>query len=98
MLQQLCRKWGGSHEQMHAFATEAMRGPHGDVLGEQVAWAYYEHVGDLPKDSPDRLFITYEAAQSELREAAQRTIFRPGYSCPRSPYQAATGSASTAHQ
>ena len=23
MLAQLCRKWSGSHEQMHAFATEA---------------------------------------------------------------------------
>lgn len=89
MLQKLCRKWSGSHEQMHEFATEAMRGPYGDVLGELVPAAYYEHWGDLPKDSDERRFIESAESRAELQEAADRTIFRPGYANPRSPYSAA---------
>jgi hypothetical protein len=87
MLQKLCRKWSGSHEQMHEFATEAMRGPHGDVLGELVPRAYFEHWRDLPKDSPERAFIKSAESRAELQEAADRTIFRPGYvGNPRGPY------------
>lgn len=89
MLQQLCRKWSGSHERMHAFATEAMRGPHGDILGELIPTANFEHLGDLPKDSPERSFIRSEQSRTEILEAAERTVFRPGYSNPRSPYLAA---------
>ena len=89
MLQQLCRKWSGSHEQMHAFATEAMRGPFGGELGDLVPHAYFEHLGDLDKDSPERAFITSAESRAELREAAERTIFRPGHHNPRAPYTAA---------
>lgn len=88
MLQQLCRKWSGSHEQMHAFATDAMRGPHGDVLGVLVPRAYFEHFVYLDKDSPERAFIKSAEARAELQEAADRTVFRPGYHWPRSPYLA----------
>ena len=90
MLQQLCRKWSGSHERMHAFATEAMRGPYGDELGVLIPRAYFEHLLDLPKDSPERGFITTAEAHAELQQAADRTIFRPGFRRPeRSPYGAA---------
>ena len=89
MLQQLCRKWGGSHEQMHAFATEAMQGPYGDVLGQLIPMAYFEHLSDLEKDSPERGFIRSAESRAELLQAAERTIFRPGYSFPRGPYLAA---------
>jgi hypothetical protein len=89
MLQQLCRKWSGSHEQMHAFATEALRGPYGDELGVLIPRAYFEHLIDLAKDSPERGFITTVEARAELQEAADRTIFRPGYRPARNPYAAA---------
>lgn len=86
MLQQLCRKWGGSHERMRAFAAEAMRGPHGDVLGELVPAAYYENWIALPKGSAERDFIRSEESRAEILEAAEHTVFRPGYTSPRSPY------------
>ena len=89
MLQQLCRKWSGSHEQMHAFATEALRGPHGDVLGVLIPRAYYEHFADLDKGSPERGFIRSAESRAELREAAERTILRPGFRPAREPYAAA---------
>lgn len=89
MLQQLCRKWSGSHERMHAFATDAMRGPYGDELGVLVPRAYYEHYADLPQNSPERAFIRSAESRAELQEAADRTIFRPGYRSARDPYAAA---------
>ena len=89
MLQQLCRKWSGSHERMHAFATEAMRGPYGDELGVLIPRAYYEHFVQLGKDSPERGFITSAESRAELQEAADRTVFRPGYRPARGPYAAA---------
>jgi len=89
MLQQLCAKWSGSHEQMHAFATEAMRGPYGEDLGVLIPVAYNEHVTRLDKDSPERGFIKSAESRAELQEAADRTIFRPGFAPARNPYLAA---------
>jgi hypothetical protein len=89
MLEQLCRKWSGSHERMHAFATEAMRGPYGDELGTLIPIAYNEHFRDLDKDSPERGFIKSAESRAELQEAADRTLFRPGYASARRPYTAA---------
>jgi hypothetical protein len=89
MLQQLCLKWSGSHEQMHEFALESMRGPHGSLLGELVPIAQFEHLGDLDKDSKERGFIRSAESRAQLQEAADRTIFQPGFSNPRSPYRAA---------
>jgi hypothetical protein len=89
-LQQLCRKWGGSHELMHEFATAAAGGPHADRLCILVPRAYYEHHFDLPKDSPERKFIQSGESRAELKELAERTIFRPGYRPnPRNPAAAA---------
>ena len=88
MLQQLCRKWSGSQERMHAFATEAMRGPYGDELGVLIPVAYNELLLDLDKDSPERKFITSAESRAELQEAADRTIFRPGFAPARNPYLA----------
>ena len=87
MLQSLCRKWSGSHEQMHAFATEAMRGPHGLHLGEIVAIAHLEHWLDL-KPEERQPYISSQPVRTELLEAADRSIFDPDYAMPRAPYQA----------
>lgn len=89
MLQSLCAKWSGSHEQMHTFATSAMRGPHGDILGELVPRAHFEHNVYVEQRSPDRRLIRSAETRAELLEAAERTIFRPGYAQPRNPYLAA---------
>jgi len=87
MLQSLCKKWSGSHEQMHAFATEAMRGPHGLQLGEIVAIAHLEHWLDL-KAQERQAYITSQPVRAELLEAADRSVFDPDYAMPRAPYYA----------
>jgi hypothetical protein len=87
MLQSLCKKWSGSHEQMHAFATEAMRGPHGLHLGEIAAFAHLEHWLDL-KAEERRAYITAQSVRAELLEAADRSIFNPDYAMPRAPHHA----------
>lgn len=82
MLQSCCRKWSGSDEKMHAFALEAMRGPHGEVLGELVPYAHLELWASLPT-AERPAYIGREDVRAELREAAQRTIDKPGYVAPR---------------
>jgi hypothetical protein len=90
MLQQLCQKWGGSHELMHEFATESARGPHADLLCILVPQAYYEHFIETERDTPERKFIQSAESRAELKELAERTIFRPDYRPnPRNPYAAA---------
>jgi hypothetical protein len=89
MLQQLCRKWSGSHELMHEFALESMRGPHASLLGELVPIAQFEHFAELGNGSKERGFIRSAESRAQLQEAADRTIFQPGFSNPRSPYRAA---------
>ncbi|MFE0459541.1 hypothetical protein ACFW1A_09800 [Kitasatospora sp. NPDC058965] len=78
-LQQLCRKWGGSHEQMHAFARTAMLGaPEGSQLGELVALAHLEHWLDLDRGA-DQRYLTSQPVRLQLAEAAQRSVLHPAY-------------------
>ncbi|MFB7476900.1 hypothetical protein [Kitasatospora sp. NPDC056184] len=78
-LQQLCAKWGGSHEEMHAFArTATSAAPEGSPLGELVALAHLEHWLDLP-DGEDHAYLTGPAVRSSLREAALRSVLHPAY-------------------
>ncbi|WP_380280732.1 hypothetical protein [Kitasatospora purpeofusca] len=78
-LQQLCAKWGGSHEEMHAFARAATLGaPEGSPLGELVALAHLEHWLDLP-DGEDHAYLTGPAVRSSLREAVLRSVLHPAY-------------------
>jgi hypothetical protein len=87
MLQSLCKKWSGSHQQMHAFATEAMRGPHGRRLGEIVGWAHLEHWLEL-NGQEGQAYLASHPVRTELMEAAERSIFDPDYTMPRAPYYA----------
>ncbi|WP_405009082.1 hypothetical protein [Kitasatospora sp. NBC_01539] len=82
-LQQVCAKWGGSHEEMHDFARTAMlSAPEGSPLGELVALAHLEHWLDLdPGD--DRAYILRQDVRDELHEAADRSIRHPAYARPR---------------
>ena len=78
-LQQLCRKWGGSHEEMHDFARTAMlAAPEGSPLGELVALAHIEHWLDLD-GGEDRAHITRQAVRDQLHEAAERSVLHPDH-------------------
>lgn len=82
-LQQLCAKWGGSHEEMHAFARSAMlAAPEGSPLGELVALAHLEHWLDLP-DGEDHAYLTSPAVLAELQEALRRSVLHADYRRPR---------------
>jgi hypothetical protein len=78
-LQDACRKWHGSHEQMHAFAREAMlKAPAGSPLGYLVADAHIEHWMDLDS-GPDADYIRSPQVRSSLLEAADRSVRHPAY-------------------
>ncbi|NUR26448.1 MAG: hypothetical protein HOV83_11470 [Catenulispora sp.] len=88
MLQQLCAKWGGSREEMHAFAREALAGaPPGSGLGELVAQAHLEHWLDL-EQGPDDAYIRNPSVVQELHQAAQASVFHPAFAPTSTPYNA----------
>ncbi len=75
MLQQLCRKWGGSHEAMHSFARDAMlNAPPGSPLGELVAIAHFEHWVDLADERPVSRYLRSKEVLASLHEAANRSV------------------------
>ncbi|WNI17941.1 hypothetical protein [Actinacidiphila sp. ITFR-21] len=78
-LQQLCRKWGGSHRQMHAFARASMlAAPEGGRLGELVALAHLEEWLSLGGD-PESVYLGGARVLGELYEAAGRSVFHPAF-------------------
>lgn len=78
-LQQLCVKWGGSHERMHAFAREAMlAAPGGSPLGELVAMACLEQWLDIGGD-PESAFMGSSEVIRALHEAAERSVRHPDF-------------------
>ncbi|MFE2413951.1 hypothetical protein ACFXDE_37050 [Kitasatospora sp. NPDC059408] len=87
-LQQLCAKWGGSHDEMHEFARSAMlAAPEGSQLGELVALAHLERWLDLP-DGEDHAYLTSPTVLAELQEAAARSVLHPDFT-PARGWQAA---------
>lgn len=89
MLQDLCRKWGGSHEQMHEFAAAAAAGPHWAQLAHLVAIAHLEHWLDLPAGAERSAYMKQPAVRKELEEAADLSLFQADADNPRSPYHVA---------
>ncbi|MEU5437976.1 hypothetical protein AB0G73_32035 [Streptomyces sp. NPDC020719] len=78
-LQQICAKWGGSHEEMHAFARRSMFGaPAGSMLGQLVAIAHLEHWLDLDAGA-DATYIRGPKVTASLREAAERCVLHPDF-------------------
>ncbi|RKT08441.1 hypothetical protein BX286_6539 [Streptomyces sp. 3211.6] len=76
-LQQVCLKWGGSHEEMHAFARASMLGaPEGSPLGQLVAVAHIEHWIALG-EGPGRQYMRRDETAASLREAAERSVLHP---------------------
>lgn len=82
----LCRKWYGSHDQMHAFARDALHGPHSLRLGELTAIAHIERWLDLSGKEERAAYMHRPEVGAELLEAAELSILRPEYSYPRNPY------------
>ncbi|WP_354637799.1 hypothetical protein [Kitasatospora camelliae] len=83
-LQQLCEKWGGSHEEMHAFADGAVRAaPEGSPLGELVALAHLERWLSLEGGAAGSAYLNTPAVREELHEAARRSVLHPDYPRPR---------------
>lgn len=85
-LYQLGKGRTGSHEQMHAFAEDAMRGSDDPQLAVLVAEAHIEHWNDLSGGEPGRAYLSSPAVSQSLAEAADRSIHRPDYAPEREPY------------
>jgi len=82
-LQQVCAKWGGSHEEMHEFARGAMlSAPEGSPLGELVALAHLERWLELDYGQ-DQAYLRRPEVVAELHEALERSILHPAYQRPR---------------
>lgn len=78
-LQQVCDKWGGSHEEMHAFARASVFGaPGGTLLGGLVPDAHIEQWLSLDPGADAAYMRRPEVAQS-LREAAEHSYQHPDF-------------------
>ncbi|MGW2278428.1 hypothetical protein [Streptomyces sp. NPDC001770] len=78
-LQQLCDKWGGSHEEMHAFAqSSAFGAPGGTLLGRLVADAHIEQWLALDQGDDAAYMHLPEVARS-LRKAAGHSYRHPDF-------------------
>ncbi|MFI9123548.1 hypothetical protein ACIGW0_29855 [Streptomyces bikiniensis] len=78
-LQQVCRKWGGSHEEMHAFArASALGAPGGTLLGQLVAVAHVEEWLSLDS-GPDAAYIRRPEVAASLHEAADHSYRHPDF-------------------
>lgn len=78
-LQQVCAKWSGSHEEMHAFArASAFGAPGGTMLGQLVAIAHIEHWLDLDAGE-DAAYIRSPEVVESLGQAADHSYRHPDF-------------------
>ncbi|GAA1575689.1 MULTISPECIES: hypothetical protein [Kribbella] len=76
LLQTLCAKWFGSHEQMHGFARHvATRAPAGSMLHALVPLAHLETAIEAPAQVA--AYMTRADVRSDLRIAANHSIWHP---------------------
>jgi hypothetical protein len=87
-LQQLCKKWGGSHQLMHEFAREAMLRSDDMLMGVLVAEAHIEQWLDLGGGTPGENYMSTQSVRESLAEAASRSIDRADFASARDPYLA----------
>lgn len=79
MLQSLCPKWSGTHEQMHAFARRCMEtAPKGAPNAAIVAYAHVERWLELDGAAADR-YLAGPFARNEIYEAATRSVWDPAF-------------------
>lgn len=78
-LQQVCEKWSGSHEEMHAFArASAFGAPGGTPLGQLVAIAHIEEWLSLDA-GPDAAYMRRPEVAASLRQAADHSYRHPDF-------------------
>ncbi|MGX2998207.1 hypothetical protein JNUCC64_28740 [Streptomyces sp. JNUCC 64] len=81
LLQQVCDKWGGSHEAAHSFARKAAAGaPGGSPLGQLVAIAHIEQWLSLEGEDEEQLeYMLGAEVEETLREAADHSYRHPDF-------------------
>jgi hypothetical protein len=80
MLQYLCAKWHGSHEQMFAFARHTSHNaPPGSPLHGVIADAHIEKYLDLGRSGAAAGYLEQPEVGAELMAAAERSVFHPAY-------------------
>ncbi|MFI8966434.1 hypothetical protein ACIGO8_30470 [Streptomyces sp. NPDC053493] len=78
-LQQVCEKWSGSHEEMHAFArASAFGAPGGTLLGQLVAIAHIEQWLSLDPGE-DAAYMRRPEVAGSLAEAADHSYRHPDF-------------------
>lgn len=76
LLQQLCKKWSGSHEAMFSFARQAhAAAPPGNKLGILIPEAHIE----AWIDTHDSDYYKSASVLTEIQQAARRTVLHPDY-------------------
>ncbi len=80
LLQQLCPKWSGTWQEMHAFAWEcAFSAPPGSVNGALVVDGHYEHCVDLQGSAARVGYLSQPAIQQEVTQAATHSVMHPSF-------------------
>src|SRR5262245_2726228 len=87
MLQSICQKWGGSHEEMFHFARSSFAAaPPGSPLGYLIPDAHFERMISFDTGKESLAYIRGRDVRAEILAAADRSIRRPDYR--RGPYWA----------
>jgi hypothetical protein len=83
LLQQLCPKWGGTWEEMHAFARACMlAAPPGSLSPVLVAEGHLErwlHLGGTGTQKAKRYMRRQPQVREEIVEAAHRSVLDPAF-------------------
>jgi hypothetical protein len=80
MLQCTCEKWAGSHEDMFDFARYvAANAPDGHPCLRVIPLAHLERALSIEDPDERRRYRADPAVHAELIDAANRSVFRPGF-------------------
>jgi hypothetical protein len=80
MIQQLCPKWGGTWDGMHAFARECLhKSPAGSLDGAVVAEGHLEQWLELQGGTAGAKYLAQPQVLAELTEAAARSVLHPEF-------------------
>jgi hypothetical protein len=76
--QQICPKWGGSWDSLHAFARECLdAAPPGSLCGTVVAEAHLEHAHNIDDKGERREYLA--GVEAELDAAARKSVLHPAF-------------------
>lgn len=79
LLQQLCPKWGGTFEEVHAFARECMEAaPDGAPNAALVVQGHLEHWAELG-EGEDARYLADPRVRAEVAEAEARSVRHPAF-------------------